>query len=104
MDRNGYQQLCAGKSGCVGDDGGHLITSSLGGAGDRINMVPQAATLNRGDWKAMENELRDFVSAGKNVTVKIEVGYPAGGGVRPSAFVVSTTIDGIAQIPRVFRQ
>jgi filamentous hemagglutinin len=58
MDRNTYQQLCAGQSGCVGDDGGHLIASSLGGAGDRVNIVPQASTLNRGDWKDMENYLR----------------------------------------------
>lgn len=104
MDRNTYQQLCAGKSGCVGDDGGHMIASSLGGAGDRINMVPQASTLNRGDWKAMENELRDFVNAGKTVTVKIEVGYPAGGGVRPSEFRVIQTIDGILQRPKIFTQ
>ncbi|WP_409515241.1 DNA/RNA non-specific endonuclease [Acinetobacter sp.] len=35
MDRNTYQQNCADK--CVnatGDDGGHLIASSLGGAGN----------------------------------------------------------------------
>lgn len=79
MDRNPYQQLCSGQSGCTGDDGGHLIASSLGGAGDSVNMVPQASTLNRGDWKAMENFLRGEIGAGKNVTVKIEVGYPAGG-------------------------
>lgn len=57
-------------------------------------MVPQASTLNRGDWKAMENHLRDQVNAGKAVTVKIEVGYPAGGGVRPNEFKVLASIDG----------
>lgn len=35
MDRNGYQQARTGKCGNVGDDGGHLIASSLGGAGDQ---------------------------------------------------------------------
>ena len=40
MDRNKNQQRNAGKAeNATGDDGGHLIASSLGGAGDRINMV-----------------------------------------------------------------
>ncbi len=94
MDRNTYQQGCAGRSGCAGDDGGHLIASSLGGAGDRINIVPQAATLNRQDWKDMENFLRNELKAGKSVTVKIDVGYPASGGVRPSEFTVVAYING----------
>jgi filamentous hemagglutinin len=94
MDRNGYQQVCAGQSGCVGDDGGHLIASSLGGAGDRINIVPQAATLNRQDWKDMENFFRSQLQAGKTVDVKIDVEYPASGGARPSEFRVLATING----------
>nr|WP_252374380.1 DNA/RNA non-specific endonuclease [Hydrogenophaga sp. 2FB] len=56
MDRNGYQQACAGKCGEVGDEGGHLIAAALGGAGDRINIVPQDSTMNRGEWRAMERE------------------------------------------------
>ncbi len=94
MDRNTYQQCATGKCGNVGDDGGHLIASSLGGAGDRINIVPQASTLNRGDWKAMENELRNELKDGKSVSVKIDVGYPAGSGVRPNEFQVFANIGG----------
>ncbi len=94
MDRNTYQQLCAGQSGCVGDDGGHLIASSLGGAGDRINIVPQAATLNRGDWKAMERELAGYLKEGKTVSVKIDVGYPELGGGRPNRFEVAINVSG----------
>lgn len=94
MDRNTYQQCKVGHCGNPGDDGGHLIASSLGGAGDKINIVPQASTLNRGDWKAMENSLRDELKAGKSVSVKVEVKYPPGDGVRPSEFRVLATIDG----------
>lgn len=94
MDRNDYQQVSAGKSGCIGDDGGRLIASSLGGAGDRLNIVPQASTLNRGDWRARENYLRGELQAGKNVSMKIEVGYPVSGGVRPDGFIVDAIIDG----------
>jgi filamentous hemagglutinin len=94
MDRNEYQQGCAGRSGCAGDDGGHLIASSLGGSGDRINTVPQAATLNRDDWRAMEREFAGYLKEGKSVTVKIDVGYPTSGGVRPDSFIVNAMIDG----------
>ena len=103
MDRNGYRQACMGKCGDVGDDGGHLIASSLGGAGDKLNIVPQASTLNRGDWKAMENQFRDALKAGKEVSVKIDVGYPPGGGVRPSGFTVVADIGG-KPFKRTFKQ
>lgn len=66
----------------------HVFDSSLGGAGDKINLVPQAASLNRGPWKTMENELRAALDAGKKVEVKIDVGYPASAGARPSEFTV----------------
>lgn len=103
MARNEYQQLCAGKSCCAGDDGGHLIASSLGGAGDRVNIVPQASTLNRGDWRAMERELAGYLAEGKTVSVKIEVGYPPSGG-GASGFSVIATVDGVPQRPRDFKQ
>ena len=103
MDRNKYQQCVTGKCGEVGDQGGHLIAATLGGAGDRINLVPQAATLNNGAWKAMENEFKAALDAGKKVTVKIEVGYPAGGGVRPNEFKVTSLVNGVQSI-RKFTQ
>lgn len=103
MDRNGYQQCTTGKCGNPGDEGGHLIASSLGGAGDKINIVPQAQLLNRGDWKAMENSLRKELEAGKKVTVKIEVGYPTVGGVRPNEFRVTAIVNG-EEIPFKFTQ
>lgn len=71
-----------------------MIASALGGSGDRINMVPQASTLNRGDWKAMENELAGYLKQGKEVSLKVEIGYPAGGGVRPNNFEVTVKVDG----------
>lgn len=105
MDRNKNQQRNAGKAeNATGDDGGHLIASSLGGAGDRINIVPQARTLNRGDWKAMENSIRKELEAGKSVSVRIEVSYPNGNTTRPDKFVVTPTINGILQRPFEFQQ
>ncbi len=103
MDRNEYQQGCAGKCGNAGDEGGHLIAAILGGAGDRINIVPQSQTLNRGAWRDMEKSLKQELDTGKTVTMKIEIGYPQGGGTRPSEFFVTAVIDGkIKEFP--FRQ
>jgi len=81
-----------GKSGCVGDGGGHLIAGSLGGAGDRINNVPQASTLNRGDWRAMENYLRSELQAGKSVDISIDVKYDVSS-IRLNEFTVRAKID-----------
>ncbi|MDM0030449.1 DNA/RNA non-specific endonuclease [Variovorax saccharolyticus] len=86
------------------DDGGHLIAASLGGAGDRINIVPQASTLNRGDWRAMENEFRTALNKGQAVSVKIDMVYPLGGGARPSEFRVVATVDGKPIVYPPFKQ
>ena len=95
MPRNRSQQVSVGKSvNPTGDEGGHLIASILGGAGDRINMVPQAQRLNRSDWKKMENELARELKVGKSVSVKIDIGYPLGDSVRPNRFKVVATING----------
>ncbi|WP_298971553.1 DNA/RNA non-specific endonuclease [uncultured Psychrobacter sp.] len=95
MDRNTHQQRVVGKAeNATGDEGGHLIASSLGGAGDRINMVPQARTLNRGDWKAMENFARRELEAGKNVSIKVDLKYPSSNSGRPNEFNVTVNVDG----------
>jgi filamentous hemagglutinin len=94
MDRNKYQQGCVNKCGEIGDDAGHLIASSLGGSGDKINLVPQASTLNRQDWRDMERYFEAELKAGKTVNMKIEVGYPPGGSARPNNFLVTAIIDG----------
>ena len=95
MDRNTYQQSVVGNSGELNDQGGHLIASALGGAGDRINLVPMDKVLNNGAYKKMEADLAKALDEGKNVSVKIDVGYPDGAGNRPSSFTVNYTIDGV---------
>jgi hypothetical protein len=97
MDRNTCQQCATGQCSNPGDQGGHLIAATIGGAGERINLVPQAATLNNGPWRVMENEFKAAIEDGKKVSVKIEVGYPPGGGVRPSAFLVEATFGGVTK-------
>lgn len=104
MSRNTYQQSVVGKSGEATDQGGHLIASALGGAGDRINLVPMDSVLNNGSWKTMETSLGKALEQGKSVSVKIDVGYPEAGGTRPSEFRVTTTIDGVINKLPPFKQ
>ncbi len=94
MDSNRHQQCATGKCGEAGDEGGHLIAAVLGGAGDRINLVPQSQLLNRGVWRSMEREFQSALKEGKSVNVKIEVGYPNGQALRPNSFFVEANIDG----------
>jgi DNA/RNA endonuclease G (NUC1) len=52
--------------------------------------VPQAANLNRGAWKTMENEWAAWVNSGYRVDYTIDV-YPPGA-VRPDSFEVEYTV------------
>ena len=72
-------------------------------ARDKINLVPVYKVFNNGTWKAIESDLAKARDASKNVSVKIDIGYPDSGGVRPNRFIVTTKINGIEEtIP--FRQ
>ncbi|TDB47399.1 hypothetical protein C5468_19160 [Photorhabdus luminescens subsp. mexicana] len=92
-DRNTYQQCKAGKCGNPGDDGGHLIATIFNGPGEKLNIVPMDANLNRGAWKQMENEWGRALKEGKQVNVKINPIY-SGNNTRPDKFNVKYSIDG----------
>jgi hypothetical protein len=74
------------------DDGGHVIAKSLGGSEGEENLVPMRVTINRGDYKKMENEVRDALKEGKKVTMHIDIEYD-GDSQRPSKISVEYTID-----------
>lgn len=67
-------------------------------------MVPQASTLNRGNWKRMENEVRNEFKAGKSVSIKIDLDYAnsSSSSSRPSKFIVNIKVDGKAKSPYIF--
>ena len=73
------------------DDGVHLIGSIFKGSGDIDNLVPMDATLNRGDWKAMENTWSKALDRGKTIEVKIEPFY-SGNSMRPISFDIEYKI------------
>ncbi len=92
--RDNEKQLEAGgEERRVNDDGGHIVARILGGAEGIENLVPMRSTINRGDYKKMENEIAKAKQEGKEVTVKIELEYD-GDSERPSKIKATYTIDG----------
>ena len=93
-DRNVYQQVVSGRIGGEGYDGGHLIGTLFGGAGERINLVPQLSSVNRGEFRAMEKMWADALVANKSVKVEVSPVYPGGSAV-PTEIKVTYWIDGV---------
>ncbi len=75
------------------DDGGHVIARILGGAEGNENLVPMRRTVNRGDYKKMENEIARSLQEGKEVVLHIDLQYEKDSG-RPSDIRAEYTIDG----------
>lgn len=75
------------------DDGGHIIARILGGTEGEENLVPMRRTINRGDYKKMENEMARALQEEKSVTVHIELEYE-GDSERPSKIRAEYIIDG----------
>ena len=75
------------------DDGGHIVARILGGAEGEENLVPMRRTINRGDYKKMENEISKALQEGKEVTLRVELEYDENSH-RPSKIKVEYTIDG----------
>jgi hypothetical protein len=93
-DRNQYaQRTVGGEDRLPNDDGGHLIASIFKGSGEIDNLVPMNSTLNRSEYRTLENTWKNALMEGKTVNVKINPIYE-GTSVRPSEFKIDYTIDG----------
>lgn len=90
---NEKQREAGGKERKENDDGGHIVARVLGGSEGEENLVPMRSTINRGDYKKMENEIAKAIQEGKDVTVNIELEYD-GESERPSKIKVIYAIDG----------
>ncbi len=80
------------------DQGGHAIAARFYGPGEQINYYPQAANLNQGEWKRMENlwaeamvtkfdESGIIIKKGEDVKIQILPVFK-GNGKRPVKFEV----------------
>lgn len=75
------------------DDGGHYVARRFNGPTDAFNHFAQDASFNRGNYKALENQWAKDIRAGDRVYVKIVPEY-GGGSKRPSAIIVSYSVNG----------
>ena len=57
------------------DDGGHLVASRFGGSGEKDNIVAMDRTLNRSDYRIMENEWAKLTKEGNTVDIEIYCRY-----------------------------
>lgn len=72
LHRNLTAQRSAGEGRRRGDDdGGHLIGARFGGAATSENLFPQNRNLNRGEYKALENEWASLLQNDARVYVNI---------------------------------
>jgi len=76
-----------------GDDGGHLVARVLGGSAGNENIVPMRDTINRGDYKKIENEMIEAKKQGKDVQDSGRVIYE-GDSTRPAKIERTVVIDG----------
>ncbi len=78
-----------------GDDAGHLFGDRFGGSPRRDNIVAQLSSVNRGAYKAMEDEWDRLLSKTPpaHIEVDIEVDYGRDG--RPVGFFVTEVVDGV---------
>ena len=89
---NEAQKEAGGEERRSDDDGGHIIAKIFGGADGAENLVAMRRTINRGDYKKMENEISKALQEGKPVTVHIDLTYD-GDSQRPSKIHSEYTID-----------
>jgi len=75
------------------DHGGHIISRDLGGDGGVGNLIPMDSRINQSDYRGMENDLKDDLKKGKEVTTHTEPGYHEKS-KRPDIITVTKTVDG----------
>lgn len=66
------------------DTGGHIIKRTWGGPAEKINLVPQPASVNNGSYARMEQYVDTFKNKRTNtVDADIRLSYPDGASARP---------------------
>ncbi len=75
------------------DDAGHLIGDRFGGAATIANLVSQLRSMNRGDYRVMEDHLESVIQNGGTVEMEGRIIYNETN-LRPEGIFIELTIDG----------
>lgn len=76
-----------------GDNRGHTIPDQFGGPATKDNVVPQMESVNKGQFKQVENLVRRLKEEGRKVDYEVKTNYK-GSDKRPSSFEPKITVDG----------
>ena len=90
---NKAQQEAVGEDRKPTDQGGHIVGRDLNGDGGIGNLLAMDAKINQSDYKRMENDIKDALDEGKDVTMHTDVTYK-GDSERPDIITVTITADG----------
>ena len=79
-----------------GDQRGHVIADSLGGPASLENVVPQLEEVNQGQFKRVEQIVRNLKTENndKTVSYEVKVNYVGSKSTRPSSFEPKIMVDG----------
>ena len=69
--------------GMPGDDAGHILGKIIGGKMSQDNLFPQNMSVNRGQYRVMENHVKNYLQANRDnpharVNVEVNLGYRDG--------------------------
>lgn len=87
------QRQAGGEDRKESDQGGHIVGRDLSGDAGIGNLLAMDSKINQSDYKRMENDVKDSLDEGKDVTTKTEVTYN-GDSERPDRITVTVTADG----------
>ncbi len=84
------------------DDAGHILGNILGGQGGKKNVFPQLASINRGDYRIFEKDIRAYIQkTGKSVDLEWQFIY-GNGGTRPTQIIYDVFDDGKKVLSEIF--
>ena len=86
------QKRAGGKDRREKDQGGHIIGRDINGDGGDGNLIAMDQRINQSDYKRMENDIKDDLDKGKDVTVSVDILYPDDSN-RPDKITVTETTD-----------
>lgn len=86
-----HQVHAGGEYRLENDEGGHLIGRRFGGSEKIDNLVAMEHSVNRGEYKELEDDWAAELEKGNSVDVKIQVRY-SGESSRPTDFIVKYQI------------
>lgn len=84
---NKAQQEAGGEDRKPTDQGGHIVGRDLNGDGGIGNLLAMDSKINQSDYKRMENDIKDALDEGKDVTMHTDVTYE-GDSSRPDSITV----------------